>query len=89
MTNDETIKVLEDEIKRQESELKRMCEELETIRQEERQINDQCLMDAVLSCPHSITSESVTLRFSQTQKDGHNALAQLCHRLAAADLAAR
>ena len=51
--------------------------------------NDQFLMDAVLNCPHSITAESVTLRFSQTQKDGHNALSQLYHRLADYDNAAR
>jgi hypothetical protein len=57
--------------------------------QEERPINDQHLMDAVLNCPHSITSESVTLHFSQTQKDGHNALSQLRHRMAGYDMAAR
>ena len=51
--------------------------------------NDQFLMDAVLNCPHSITAESVTLHFSQTQKDGHNALSQLRHRLADYDNAAR
>ena len=51
--------------------------------------DDQYLMDAVLSCPHSITHESVTLHFYPRQKEGHNALAQLRHRLAAADLAAR
>ena len=51
--------------------------------------NDQFLMDAVLNCPHSITAESVTLHFSQTQKEGHNALSQLRHRLAAYDHDAR
>ena len=44
--------------------------------------------DAVLNCPHSITHESVTLRFASKQ-EGHNALSQLRHRLAAHDLAAR
>ena len=57
--------------------------------QEDRQISDQCLMDAVLNCPHSIAAESVTLRFSQTQKEGHNALSQLRHRLADYDQEAR
>lgn len=47
------------------------------------------LFDAVLHCPHSITHESVTLHFYPRQKEGHNALAQLRHRLAAYDLAAR
>ena len=45
--------------------------------------DDQYLMDAVLSCPHTITHESITLHFSPKQA-GHNALAQLRHRLAAA-----
>ena len=47
------------------------------------------LFDAVLHCPHSITHESVTLHFYPRQKEGHNALAQLRHRLAAYDLAAQ
>lgn len=51
--------------------------------------DDQCLMDAVLSCPHTITHESITLHFSPKQKEGHNALAQLHHRLAAYDQEAR
>ena len=51
--------------------------------------DDQYLMDAVLNCPHSITHESITLHFSPKQKEGHNALAQLRHRLAAADAAAK
>ena len=89
MTNAEAIKAIDAEIQRQESELQRMREELAAIAQEEKPINDQYLMDAVLDCPHSITAESVTLHFSQTQKDGHNALSQLRHRLAAADMAAR
>ena len=89
MSNAEAIKALDAEIKRQEAELKRLREELAAIAQEEKPINDQYLMDAVLDCPHSITAESVTLHFSQTQKDGHNALSQLRHRLADYDLAAR
>ncbi len=51
--------------------------------------DDQYLMDAVLNCPHSITHESITLHFSPKQKEGLNALAQLRHRLAAADAAAK
>lgn len=90
MTNDEKIKVIEAEIKRQEAGLMRLREELKAITtQEERPPNDQFLMDAVLNCPHSITHESVTLHFYPRQKEGHNALAQLHHRLAAYDLAAR
>ena len=57
------------------------------VEQEENQ--GQYLFDAVLNCPHSITHESVTLHFYQRQKEGHNALAQLRHRLAAADAAAK
>ena len=51
--------------------------------------DDQYLFDAVLNCPHTITRESITLHFSPKQKEGHNALAQLRHRLAAADAAAK
>ena len=51
--------------------------------------DDQYLMDAVLNCPHSITHDAITLHFSPKQKEGHNALAQLRHRLAAADAAAK
>ena len=51
--------------------------------------DDQYLMDAVLNCPHTITHESITLHFSPKQKEGHNALAQLRQRLAAADAAAK
>ena len=54
----------------------------------EERPDDQYLMDAVLSCPHTITHESITLRFDPPQ-EGHNALAQLRHRLAAADAAAK
>ena len=54
--------------------------------QEENQ--GQHLFDAVLNCPHSITHDAITLRFDPKQA-GHNALAQLRHRLAAADAAAK
>ena len=57
------------------------------VEQEENQ--GQYLFDAVLNCPHSITHESVTLHFYPRQKEGHNALAQLHHRIADYDLAAR
>ena len=50
--------------------------------------DDQYLMDAVLNCPHSITHDAITLHFFPKQA-GHNALAQLRHRLAAADAAAK
>jgi hypothetical protein len=90
MTNTEAIKAIDAEIKRQDVELQRMREELAAITaQEERPINDRYLMDTVLDCPHTITADSVTLHFSQTQKDGHNALSQLRYRLAAYDLTAR
>ena len=52
-------------------------------------IDDQYLMDAVLNCPHSITHDAITLHFSPKQKEGYNAVAQLRHRLAAADAAAK
>ena len=90
MSTAETIKAIDDEIKRQEADLQRLREERAAIAQEDRTtIDDQCLMDAVLNCPHSITHESVTLHFYPRQKEGHNALAQLRHRLAAYNLAAR
>lgn len=87
MTNAETIKAIDAEIKRQEADLQRLCEEKAAIVQEENHVDK--LFDAVLNCPHSITHESVTLHFYPRQKEGHNALSQLRHRLAAADLAAR
>ena len=87
MTNTETIKAIDAEIKIQEAELQRLREEKAAIVQEENHVDK--IFDAVLNCPHSITAESVTLHFSQTQKDGHNALSQLRHRLADYDLAAR
>ena len=87
MTTTETIKAIDAEIKRQEAELQRPREERAAIAQEENQVDK--IFDAVLNCPHSITHESVTLHFYPRQKEGHNALAQLHHRLAAYDLAAR
>ena len=50
--------------------------------------DDQDLLLTVLSCPHTVTHESITLRFNPKQ-EGYNALAQLRHRLAAADAAAK
>ena len=44
--------------------------------------DDQELLLSVLSCPHTIDHESITLRFDPKQ-DGHNALAQLHQRLVA------
>lgn len=87
MTNTEAIKALDAEIKRQEADLQRLRGELAAIVQEENHVDK--LFDAVLNCPHSITHESVTLHFYPRQKEGNNALAQLRHRLADYDLAAR
>lgn len=87
MTNTETIKAIDAEIKIQEAELQRLREEKAAIVQEEDHVDK--LFDAVLNCPHSITHESVTLHFYPGQKEGYNALAQLRHRLAAADAAAK
>ena len=87
MSTAETIKAIDAEIKFQEAELKRLREEKAAIVQEENHVDK--LFDAVLECPHSITHESVTLHFYPRQKEGHNALAQLRHRLAAYDQEAR
>ena len=54
--------------------------------QEENQ--GQYLFDVVLSCPHTITHDAITLHFSPKQA-GYNALAQLRQRLAAYDAAAK
>ena len=89
MTTEQTIAAINSEIQRQEQELQRLREELSAIEKAEGTADDQYLMDAVLSCPHTITHESITLRFYPKQKEGHNALAQLRHRLAAADAAAK
>ena len=87
MSTAETIKAIDAEIKHQEADLQRLREERAAIAQEENQVDK--IFDAVLNCPHSITHESVTLHFYQRQKEGHNALAQLHHRIADYDLAAR
>lgn len=50
--------------------------------------DDQELLLTVLSCPHTVTHESITLRFNPKQ-EGYNALAQLHNRLAAYDAAAK
>ena len=50
--------------------------------------DDQELLLSVLGCPHTITHESITLRFHPKQ-DGYNALAQLHNRLTAYDAAAK
>lgn len=88
MSTEQTIAAINAEIQRQEQELKKLRAELAAIERAESPADDQYLMDAVLNCPHSITHESITLRFDPPQ-EGHNALAQLRHRLAAADAAAK
>lgn len=50
--------------------------------------DDQELLLSVLGCPHTITHESITLRFHPKQ-DGYNALAQLHNRLTDYDAAAK
>lgn len=87
MTHTETIKAIDAEIMQQEADLQRLREEKAAIVQEEDHVDK--IFDAVLNCPHSITHESVTLHFYPRQKEGHNALSQLRHRLADYDLAAR
>ena len=87
MSTEQTIAAINAEIQRQEQELKKLREELAAIERAESPADDQYL-DAVLNCPHTITHESITLHFSPKQA-GHNALAQLRHRLAAADAAAK
>ena len=88
MTTDQAIKAIDAEIKREEQELQRLREELAAIEKAESPVDDQELLLTVLSCPHTVTHESITLRFNPKQA-GHNALAQLRHRLAAADAAAK
>jgi hypothetical protein len=87
MNTSQAIKAIDAEIKIQEAELQRLREEKAAIVQEENHVDK--LFDAVLNCPHSITHESVTLHFYPRQKEGHNALAQLHHRIADYELAAR
>ena len=77
MSTDQTIAAINAEIQR---------EELAAIEKAEGTADDQDLLFSVLSCPHTITHESITLRFNPKQ-EGYNALAQLHHRLAAADAA--
>ena len=89
MSTEQTIAAINAEIQRQEQELQRLREELAVIGKAECTADDQYLMDAVLNCPHSITHDAITLHFYPKQKEGHNALAQLRHRLAAADAAAK
>ena len=50
--------------------------------------DDQELLLSVLSCPHTVTHESITLRCNLKQ-EGYNALAQLHNRLTAYDAAAK
>ena len=86
MSTEQTIAAINAEIQRQEQELKKLREELAAIERAESPADDQYL-DAVLNCPHTITHESITLRFDPKQA-GHNALAQLRQRITEADLAA-
>ena len=88
MTTKQTIAAINAEIQRQEQELQRLREELAAIKKAESPEDDQELLLSVLSCPHTVTHESITLRFNPKQ-EGYNALAQLRHRLAAADAAAK
>ena len=56
--------------------------------QAESPADDQELLLSVLSCPHTITHNDITLRFNPAQ-DGYNALAQLHRRLTAYEAAAK
>ena len=86
--NTQAIAAINAEIQRQEQELKKLRAELAAIETVQSPADTHDLMDAVLNCPHSITHDAITLHFSPKQA-GHNALAQLRHRLAAADAAAK
>ena len=88
MTTDQTIKTIDAEIQRQEQELQRLREEFSAIEKVESPADDQELLLTVLSCPHTVTHESITLRFNPKQ-EGYNALAQLHNRLTAYDAAAK
>ena len=88
MTTKQTITAINAEIQHQEQELKKLRAELAAIEKAESPADDQELLLTVLSCPHTVTHESITLRFNPKQ-EGYNALAQLRHRLAAADAAAK
>ena len=84
----QAIAVINAEIQRQEQELQRLREGLAAIEKVESPEDDQDLLFSVLSCPHTITHESITLRFNPKQ-EGYNALAQLHNRLTAYDAAAK
>ena len=83
----QVIAAINAEIQRQEQELQRLREGLAAIEKAEIPADNQELLLSVLSCPHTITHESITLRFDPKQA-GHNALAQLRHRMTEAGLAA-
>ena len=84
----QAIAAINAEIQRQGQELQRLREGLAAIEKAEIPEDDQELLLSVLSCPHTVTHESVTLRFNPKQ-EGYNALAQLHHRLTAYDAAAK
>ena len=88
MSTEHAIAAINAEIQRQEQELTKLREELAAIEKAESPADDQELLLSVLSCPHTVTHESITLRFNPKQ-EGYNALAQLRHRLAAYDAAAK
>ena len=88
MSTEQTIAAINAEIQRQEQELKKLREELAAIEKVEGTADDQELLLSVLSCPHTVTHESITLRFNPKQ-EGYNALAQLHNRLTAYDAAAK
>ena len=88
MTTKQTIAAINAEIQRQEQELKKLREELAAIEKAESPADDQELLLTVLSCPHTVTHESITLRFNPKQK-GYNALAQLHNRLTTYDAVAK
>ena len=84
----QAIAAINAEIQRQGQELQRLREGLAAIEKAEIPEDDQELLLSVLSCPHTVTHESITLRFNPKQ-EGYNALAQLHNRLAAYDAAAK
>ena len=88
MSTEQTIAAINAEIQRQEQELQKLREELAAIEKVEIPADDQELLLSVLSCPHTVTHESITLRFNPKQ-EGYNALSQLHHRLTAYDAAAK
>ena len=84
----QAIAAINAEIQHQEQELQRLREGLAAIEKAEIPADNQELLLSVLSCPHTITKESITLHFSPKQ-EGRNALAQLHNRLTAYDAAAK